>query len=483
MTMFLIQALLWLLVAFLLGYGIGRFLKSLFCHKEVEDRHSYELNKPGTGAGSVHTPQAGVTTTTAKVLGGAAAAASAVAVARNKLAEAELPDISREAPKFDADLPDVDVKAPEVDIELPDAEVRAPKVDTKLPDVEVKAPELDVELPDSEIKAPELNVELPDLELKAPEVDVQLPKVEAGDGIDLRDIAKGAVTAAGTGLVAKAASAMEFERIDPRAPVGIDPHMPNVDPPGLDVDPPVASLLAPSVDFELPKVEVKASEVGVELPDANVTAPAVDVALPEPDVELPDLEVKAPEVDLELPNADLKTPEMDVELSDASFETGQLAAGMPEANTDKGIDLLEAAGMAVTAGGAVLAMAADDVLDRVDETDDGTPTDKETNWLLPLVEKVKDAYQGRNPRAVSRLWDVDSGYNCSSIEQYESLTLRPAQYDKLGCSHCGVPRAGFIAVGGDVSDIEPGTAVLFHYPNIVACRDADGDHHFIRVTG
>ncbi|WGZ95771.1 MAG: hypothetical protein QJT81_07230 [Candidatus Thiothrix putei] len=76
----------------------------------------------------------------------------------------------------------------------------------------------------------------------------------------------------------------------------------------------------------------------------------------------------------------------------------------------------------------------------------------------------------------------DYQHDCATLEGYDSISLQPATYDKLGSSHCGVPRAGFVAVGGDVGNIEPNTGILFHYCNIVVCRDAGDTHHFIHVV-
>jgi len=51
-----------------------------------------------------------------------------------------------------------------------------------------------------------------------------------------------------------------------------------------------------------------------------------------------------------------------------------------------------------------------------------------------------------------------------------TLTLEPKKYDKLGVIHCGVTREGFIAVGGDTSDIADGEEVVFERVKIKAKR-------------
>ena len=147
-------------------------------------------------------------------------------------------------------------------------------------------------------------------------------------------------------------------------------------------------------------------------------------------------------------------------------------------------DLLDTSKATVIVGGAGLVASAVSSVSAADVTPTAMTDDDEagTNWLVLLVQQAKDAYRGRNPRAVSKLWGSDSIHDCSTLDGYDSLSLHPGTYDKLGSSHCGVPRAGFVAVGGDVSNVELGSGVLFHYCNIVVCRDAEDNHHFIRLT-
>jgi hypothetical protein len=52
----------------------------------------------------------------------------------------------------------------------------------------------------------------------------------------------------------------------------------------------------------------------------------------------------------------------------------------------------------------------------------------------------------------------------------DTLTLAPAQHDKLGVIHCGVTREGFIAVGGEPRNIDDGQEILFERPGIKARR-------------
>ncbi|HRJ52580.1 MAG TPA: hypothetical protein PLE99_07420 [Candidatus Thiothrix moscowensis] len=663
MTMFLIQALLWLLVAFLLGYGIGRFLKGLFCQQRQD--HERDVSVPA----SLKPAQ------TVAVASGTAAAVATLAQVREKLnANADLPDVSVQAPRVDlpevavaapevalsvpevtgqavpdinvqlpdvegidvpeVDLPDMmlqapalDVDLPVVDVDVPTVEVGLPEVDVTLPAVEVSLPDVPVDLPEASVvdtgldwldaakaaviaggaglvakagsmldfdsidphkpigidphlpiidppdldvslpevalsvpevarqAVPDINVQLPDVEgldvpevdlpdmtLQAPaldvdlpvvdvdvptvevglpEVDVTLPAVEVSlpdvpvdlpeasvvdTGLDWLDAAKAAVIAGGAGLVAKAGSMLDFDSIDPHKPIGIDPHLPIIDPPDLDVSLPEVALsvpevavAAPEVALSVPEVAVAAPEVALSVPEvAGQAVPDINVQLPDvegidvPEVDLPDMTLQAPALDVDLPVVDVDVPtvevglpEVDVTLPAVEVSLPDVPVDLPEASVvDTGLDWLDAAKAAVIAGGAGLvakAAAAGDAIQDVLVGEAGDDGEDESDWLLLLVQQAKAAYQGKNLHAVSELWHSGSGYDCSALDRYETLALLPSQYDKLGSSHCGVPKAGFVAVGGDVSDIEQGMAVLFHYPNIVVCRDVDDNHHFIRV--
>lgn len=52
----------------------------------------------------------------------------------------------------------------------------------------------------------------------------------------------------------------------------------------------------------------------------------------------------------------------------------------------------------------------------------------------------------------------------------ESITLAPAQHDKLGVMHCGVTREGFIAVAGDTANIEDGQQLKFERVKVAVTR-------------
>lgn len=47
-------------------------------------------------------------------------------------------------------------------------------------------------------------------------------------------------------------------------------------------------------------------------------------------------------------------------------------------------------------------------------------------------------------------------------EETNSLTLGPAQHDKLGSLYCGVTREGFIAVAGEPRNIQDGEEITIN---------------------
>jgi len=55
----------------------------------------------------------------------------------------------------------------------------------------------------------------------------------------------------------------------------------------------------------------------------------------------------------------------------------------------------------------------------------------------------------------------------------DTLTLEPARHGKLGIIHCGVTRAGFIAVGGEPRNIDDGQEILFERTGIRARRQGN----------
>jgi hypothetical protein len=68
-----------------------------------------------------------------------------------------------------------------------------------------------------------------------------------------------------------------------------------------------------------------------------------------------------------------------------------------------------------------------------------------------------------------------------AMSDTDSLTLAPAQHDKLGIIHCGVTREGFIAVGGEPRDIEDGQEILFERTGIRARRQGS-EYTFTRAA-
>lgn len=55
----------------------------------------------------------------------------------------------------------------------------------------------------------------------------------------------------------------------------------------------------------------------------------------------------------------------------------------------------------------------------------------------------------------------------------QSLTLKPAQHDKLGAIHCGVTRPGVVACAGELKDIEDGEEVHIDRADIDIKRSGD----------
>lgn len=273
MAMFLIQSLLWLLAAFLLGYGIGRWLKGVFCKRRAMETQT----KLETETSHLRVP-----VTTAAVATGTSATA-ALARSREpvrptvtvKQPEIKTPVVTAKVPEFKAtvtplktaelELPkaDLDLKAPEVTVTVPKVEVKAP--DIELPKVDIHAPKLDLDKPNLEVKLP--NIDLPTVDLDAPEI--HLPKVD-----------------------------LDLPKIDIKAPA--------LDLPKVELDAPELNL--PKLDLDLPKVDVNLPKVDVNLPKVDVNLPKIE--LPKVDLDLPKLDVELPKVEANLPQ--INTPHIEV---------------------------------------------------------------------------------------------------------------------------------------------------------------------------
>jgi len=63
----------------------------------------------------------------------------------------------------------------------------------------------------------------------------------------------------------------------------------------------------------------------------------------------------------------------------------------------------------------------------------------------------------------------------------ESITLNPAQHDKLGVYHCGVTYEGRISIAGDPRDIADGESLFFERSGITATRNGN-DYTFSRES-
>lgn len=101
---------------------------------------------------------------------------------------------------------------------------------------------------------------------------------------------------------------------------------------------------------------------------------------------------------------------------------------------------------------------------------------------LSDISAIRDAIK-QAKGTVHTLWTEDDGArDCGSEAASDSqLVLIAGKYDKLGSVHCGTSRVGFVAVGGDVADLEDGQGVLFTRTKIVVCRKGD-EHVFTRFA-
>lgn len=232
MLAFILQSLLLILIAFFLGWLLGRWIKSLFCRRTY-DQHSYADTsyryESATNSHSGQTTRHRVnddsnTSTIAKGAAVVAGAATATKLASDAftrdqaevrsadsdvnlpetdtsidLSDVALPetDVSLDRPSLDGslDLPEVDVK----DYELPDREIGSvtpvveDNVDTTVSDLDAARilPDdsiVGIELPDTDatLEAPEINItntEQPDIEIDTAEmptidsdVDINLPE-------------------------------------------------------------------------------------------------------------------------------------------------------------------------------------------------------------------------------------------------------------------------------------------------------------------
>lgn len=344
MTMFLIQSLLLLLAAFLLGYGIGRWVKGLVCKRqqaEVQTRPSPEpshLRVPVTSAA--------VATSTAATAALARSSQTPKPTVTVKQPEVAKPTVTVKTPELKADvtpikvaelktpepsvaLPVVDMQAPKLD--LPTATVAAPKVDVDLPQVDVKAPVVDlpkvdvnvpsIDLPEGNIKAPSIDlpkvdvdvpsIDLTQVELKTPtvdvpKVDIQAPKIDVPK-VDLQapavDLPKVDLEAPTIDLpkVDLEAPAVDVPKFDLEAPTidlpNVDVQAPSVNLPKVDLQAPAIDL--PTVDVSTPSIELPKVDVpSVDLPKVEVTTPTLAASLPTIDAKLPDVEVDAPHIEV-----------------------------------------------------------------------------------------------------------------------------------------------------------------------------------------
>lgn len=377
MTMFLIQSLLLLLAAFLLGYGIARWLKGVFCKR----KQTAVYTKP-----SINNSHLRVPVTTAAVTTGTAATA-ALARSRQEIKptvtvkqpEVKAPAVTVKAPELKAEVspikvaelhfPKADIKAPEGTVATPSIDVRAPKmtvpaVEVTLPKAELDLPKVDVDVPTIDlskldlkaptvdlpqvdvnipsIDLPKVDVTTPNLSASLPTVDAKLPEVELPK-IEVKEIATGIV---GLGAAAVAASVAAFKL---KAPDGeVDLAVTEVNPPELDVDLKTLQMNLPESKADVSVVEwhnqeVRADIVTVNVPDVQVDLP--DASLPKVDVGFAAANLQTPEGKVDLTALRVDVPDTAIHLPDAGidFEHAKLDAGRVELNTPEGLYTVEGA--------------------------------------------------------------------------------------------------------------------------------------------
>ncbi|MAT66052.1 MAG: hypothetical protein CMN57_10465 [Gammaproteobacteria bacterium] len=66
------------------------------------------------------------------------------------------------------------------------------------------------------------------------------------------------------------------------------------------------------------------------------------------------------------------------------------------------------------------------------------------------------------------------------MSEEQTLTLKPAQHDKLGVIHCGVTRPGVVACAGELKDIEDGEEIRIERAGILIRRNGD-EYTFTRA--
>ncbi len=359
MTMFLIQSLLLLLAAFLLGYGIARWLKGVFCKRKQVAVYT----KPSTDHSHLRVP-----VTTAAVTTGTAATA-ALARSRQEIKptvtvkqpEVKAPTVTVKSPEVRAEVspikvaelhvPKADIKAPEVTVATPSIDVRAPKV--TVPAVDVTVPNVELHLPKVDVAVPTIDLPKVDVDLKAPSFD--LPKVDVT--VPAIDLPKLDVSAPSMDLpkVDVDVPTIDLSKLDLKAPTvdlpQVDVNVPSIDLPKVDVTIPNLSASLPTVDtklpeVELPKIEVKEIATGiVGLGAAAVAASVAAFKLKAPDgeVDLTVTEVKPPELDVDLKTLQMNLPESKADVSVVEWHNQEVSADIVTVNVpDVQVDLPDA---------------------------------------------------------------------------------------------------------------------------------------------
>ncbi len=529
MTAFLLETLLLLLVAFLLGLFLGRLLKWLLCRARHTDVTATDGDSSVAGESTNRTAKA------ALAASGVAAAGAGIASAKAKIGDLKdnMPVPDRPIDAANASLPKAELHTtrPDVDssavtqpsTELPQAE---------LPGVEPSGAKLlnidtpEVTLPDTELADTELaQVELADAGLtvdaevanaaatSAPDVSGSADAGGATDGL----IAPAALATAGA-VGAAVAGASETTEAAVSATAEADSTAGNKATGSAAADD--AATISAAVDAATDDVKATSDtdtvEAAAESSGPVVKLPVVKSEEAEAEASQDSTPQEQAEDDTTDPgflnrigSSQVKLPQVKAEIAAVIAQTGapatledsalvasssqpavklprvkaQLADAVSSVSTKAGTAANQA-GDAVSGAGAQVEASADDVSAAAATTASNSVANDAAQLKLsdiPAIQSIMSSQSGKHSTQI--LWNAGAGpCRCSELASAEKIMLKPGEYESVGTVHCGVTRSGFVAVGGYVSDINDGQALLFVKSQVVACRDGD-QHTFLYFEG
>lgn len=509
MTMFLIQSLLWLLAAFLLGYGIGRWLKGLFCKQRSIDTRT----KLETETTPLRVPVTGNTVVT----GTSAAAALARSrepvikptanvkqpevkvqpVPTEKVPEHkatviplrttanDLPKVPVETPKQVVNKPVVDLKAPAVD--LPKVEVHLPKVDIDLPKLDLNAPKIDITAPKAELDLAKL-----DADLARPTVEAKLPQIDTPSlGETVAVIGAGAAALGAT--VAKLNTSIEPDNLitvtDPTKSLdtGLDFKVETKPTETrLDEITEIGSLQSGLVNKDwLASLKAAALARGHHL-----LAGAADQVLQQPDLSSVDIGSLQTGLTPEWLEA-LKKAAAGAGLTAATTQVTDVLAAQSKPVDES--DLIEAekhaalatldniSTMAVTELGSIgQGLNANTLASlKFAAASAGTVAAVQANLnsgSQPMIVDESDAIE-----AIKLAWDGElSPAELAALEH--TLILRPGETGRLGLVTCSVTGANCVSLGGLEADLQAGNAMRSNLFNMAVTHNDDGNYVFSSLS-